>query len=504
MRKSVVISACLLGIAAVAVLWPGRTRIPDPLESRIDLIALQIYDAAQWARRLPTEIALPVIARSKIRSFLSELDLEPAVRERVLARLDSRAFVDEVIPFGLALRDVYMESEEWAPESFDHWLRRSFERGENIPGFEHSMFAWDATDSAADLPAFDDDLIAMMVAFYDSLYLQAADPDDHLEDLLACERRDSDEARAPAAERVRPVVRELLVDVRARVQEDGEIGTALDGILRDPVKLQAVSISLVHFLDELVCSHYRIFATRVLREKQLQLWMQGELDRADGGLLWSYLDWAQNRRRYAALLVVDGLQGHLVESLASGAAGKDFLEQVRREQDRGAAAPLPAGAKRAPAQRTEFLSRLVGDGFRDDRYMSFFGRLYANPDGIARCGVSTTPTISVRNIPMALTGAPVAGDGATGLPNFHFVERDHRVDGEPQGRAYYFFGSDAVLLPDLVEEAGMQTLFERLPQQGSMSCSAQYDEQAQFGIDALLNLALGESLRDLGERLLRR
>jgi hypothetical protein len=116
-------------------------------------------------------------------------------------------------------------------------------------------------------------------------------------------------------------------------------------------------------------------------------------------------------------------------------------------------------------------------------------------------GVSTTPTISVRNIPIALTGAPVAGQGATGLPNFHFVDRDFTLDGEQRGRAYYFYGSDAVELTSLTERAGMRTLFDRLPALSSLSCTAQYDERAHFGIDALLNLGLGEKLRDFGERL---
>ena len=107
----------------------------------------------------------------------------------------------------------------------------------------------------------------------------------------------------------------------------------------------------------------------------------------------------------------------------------------------------------------------------------------------------------MRNIPIAQTGAPVAGEGSTGLPNFHFVDREYRREGEQRGRGYYFFGSDAVELAAITRRAGMRTLFERLPHLGSFSCTAQYDDRAHGGIDAFLNLGLGEKLRDFGERL---
>lgn len=489
--------ALLVGLAVVAVVWPGRDELPSVIESRFDLLTSEIYDVAQWARRLPADLALPIVARSKIRSFVGDLDLEPEVRNRVLARLESRAFVDEIIPFALALRDVYMTSEEWAPEAFDDWLRRSFDRGDDVPGFEHSMFAWDPKDDGeSEGDGFDDELAAMLVSFYDSLYLQHGGPDSDLEDQLACARRDTDQSRAPAAERVRPVVRDLLAEVRSRVQAEGELAAALDGILSDPQRLQTVSISLVHFLDDFVCSHYRIFATGVLREDQLARWMLAELDKSGAGRLWSYLEWAQSQRRHAALVVVDGLQGRLVESLATGRAGAGFLREVRREQDEGTrASPMPTGAKRAPAQQTEFLRGVAETGFSDPRYLSFFRGLFEDPAGIARVGVATTPTISVRNLPIAKTGAPVAGDGATLIPNFHFVDRA----AGPGGRAYYFYGNDALQLVPLARGAGMRTLFDRLPLASSFSCGAQYDAGAHYRVDALLNLALGEKVRDFGE-----
>ena len=94
-------------------------------------------------------------------------------------------------------------------------------------------------------------------------------------------------------------------------------------------------------------------------------------------------------------------------------------------------------------------------GYREPRYLRFFRDLYDGseaegaglaPWAVARSGISTTPTISVRNLPVVFTGAPVAGPGSTGIPNFHFVDRSFSADGVQQGRAYYFYGNDALEL----------------------------------------------------------
>jgi len=497
MRRAIGVAVVLAVVGTVVALWPAEVDLPSPIESRFELLASEIYDVAAWARRLPYEVAVPIIARSKIRDYVGDLDLPEDVRERVLARVDSHGFVDEMVPFALALRDVYAEPEDGSPPSFDEWLRDAFSRDERIPGFEHSMFAWQEEESAAEPPlAFDDELVIHLVAFYDALYLQEADPAAELEDQLACARRATDEARAPAAERVQPIVRDLVELVRDRVRPEGEAAAAIEGILTDADRLQAVSISLVHFLDDFVCRHYRIFATRVLREQQLSSWMLGELEQVDGGRLWTYLEGVQLRRRHAVLIVVDGLQGHLMESLAAGAAGDRFLAQVLEEhRDPASFAPSSQSSTPAPDQQIDFLRSIAAGGFAHRDYLPFFRQRYADAGGIAEVGIATTPTISVRNLPIAKTGAPVAGAGSISIPNFHFVDRAVREEG----RAYYFYGNDALQLERLANESGMKTLYDRLPEISSFSCAAQYDVGAHYRFDPFLNLALGEKVRDLGE-----
>jgi len=106
----------------------------------------------------------------------------------------------------------------------------------------------------------------------------------------------------------------------------------------------------------------------------------------------------------------------------------------------------PAGQKPAHKQQMRFLQTLATQPYQDPYYLPFFKRLYQNhEDSIARVGISSTPTISVRNLPIIKTGARVEGEGGTGIPNFHFVDRH-------EDRAYYFFGNDALQLDRIMQK----------------------------------------------------
>ncbi len=504
MRNRWYAAAVAIALVLIAGMWPAQraAELPSPARSHFRLLRSEIYDVAEWAKRLPYELAVPILARSRIRSYLDDLELPAVVRRRLYDRIDSRSFVDEVIPFVLALREVYGETEGGAVESFDAWLRRNISATETIPGMQHSMFRWQPQSEESDEGAgvFDSDLTAQLVALYDALYLQGGDPAGALEDQLACARRSSDRERATVASRIESIVRDILAHVRGAMQAEGEMAAAIDAIVAEPKRLEAVSISLVHFVDMLVCRHYRIFATRVLRENQLGDWLRAELARPGGGRLWDYLASEQEDRRYAVLTVVDGLQGHLVESLAAGRAGDRFLSAVLREHVAGPhLVPATQPSRPAPPMQIDFLEAAVEGGFSHPYYLRFFRSIYAQPFGIARSGISTTPTISVRNLPIAKTGAAVAGEGATTIPNFHFVDRRVERDGETTGRAYYFYGNDALQLESLARSTGMRTLFDRMADVSSFSCAAQYDDNAHYRVDALLNLVLGEKVRDFGE-----
>ncbi len=478
-----------------------------PVARTVELRLREVYDAGAWLRRVPAQLALSLYARTKLESFVDELELPPEVRARVRARMRAEDFLDELVPFLLFLRDMYTPPEGASAETFDDHLRRAFRPGDGVPGMEHSMFRWEevetATEGSPALPGLDPDLVRHLVTFYDVLYLKAAVDATNMGDRLACESRTALEGLQEATRAAKPAVRGLLRALRSQLAAQADVGAAVDGVLRDDGRLEAATAALIRFVDQTVCRNYRFFAARAFRMQQLETWMLGELAEPDGGELWAFLEHANRQRRYGAVIVVDGLQGALLDALARGEAAAPFLRVVAAEQA-AAGGPAPsARSLRAPeAQQTRFVEHMAERGFQHPAYLPFFRRLRAMQRSLwIPIGISTTPTISVRNIPLALAGAPVAGQGATGLPNFHFVDRTFTRKGEQRGRPYYFYGSDAVELVSMARASGMRTLFERLPQLGGLSCTAQYDEHAHFGIDALLNLGLGEKLRDFGDRM---
>ena len=250
------------------------------------------------------------------------------------------------------------------------------------------------------------------------------------------------------------------------------------------------------FLDGEVCKHYRIFSARAAREEQLRTWLGTALldpERDDG---WAWLE-ARAQRRHAVHLVVDGLQGHLVAALAAGKAENPLLVGVVADAAAARAnRPTPRSTTPGPQTSDTWVTWAATHDF-PGLYPNF-ARIVASP-GYVTQGISTTPTISVRNLPIAKTGAPVAGPGGTGIPNFHFVDRTYVQDGVVQGRPWYFYGNDALQLTRLTSEAGMRTMFARMADRVTMACGAQYDEAAHYSFDSFLSLAIGEHSRDFGE-----
>ena len=507
MRHRAFGAVAILLLALGSLAWLRGT--PDPIVSHAELRLRQIYDVARWARRVPVQLAIGAIAQSRAHEYVEELALPADVRRRVLARVESNDFVDELVPFLLAVKDLYAAPSPEGGEvpGFDAHLRASFDAASAIPGMEHSMFqfapAEEEEEEGQGLPGLSADVAEQLVKFYDALYLRDHARARSVDERLVCGARSLDDGLREATLAATPSVRELLDVLGDSMEEGSEIADAIRGLRDDDARLESATASIIQFIDSFVCKQYRIFATRGHRAEQLSEWMRSELRKPGGGALWAFLEHVKSGRRYAALVVVDGLEGALMRALASGRPGDPFLREVVAERVRGPQSP-PASPRRTtpPATQNRFLAHIARSGFAHPDYLPTFRKLFASDDAhLADVGISTTPTISVRNLPIAKTGAPVAGPGGTGIPNFHFVDREFFRNGERTGRPYYFFGNDAVLLDDLTEEEGMRTLYDRLPRLASFSCAAQYDAAAHYALDAFLNLGLGEKLRDFGERL---
>jgi hypothetical protein len=255
------------------------------------------------------------------------------------------------------------------------------------------MFQWrvpDAPEKDAGL-RLDPEIAGQLVALYDAFFLAEGDPGAELEEQLRCARALSEEETIARVERAMPIVRNLLADVKGRLASDGDMVAGIRSLLESDERLSAVTLSALDFATQQICKHYRIFAKRIFREEQLREWLERELDAPGGGRLFELLRYAEVRPR-AVHVVVDGLQGHLMEALARGRADDPFVREIAREQQ-GASATRPRSVPSLPAppQSVRFLERLARTGFQHPAYLPYFRHLYtAAPHGIARTGIATT------------------------------------------------------------------------------------------------------------------
>lgn len=461
-----------LGVIGLLSLDPPAPAPPgsDPLyaEARVALAAA--LDRSGEQLRLPVAWAAPRIGRLGLAAWLSTLDLPPEVRARIDARVEAKDLVDELVPFALFVKETYADPgvPPFAPAA------------EPAPPAEEGGGGGISGAQAA-----------MLLRLYDAAYLQGREGAAGVSDRLACDADDSE--LTTRAERARPILRELLVAHRDTL-EAGEVRDGVDRMLGDEGTLTTITISLLEFVDDEVCKHYGVFARQVRREEHLREWLGAALLEPGNPEGWAWLRWHRSRRM-AVHVVVDGLQGHLVQGLVEPDSA--YLKAVLAADEAARRArPRARSTMPGPAIETPYLEVAASTGARPP--LPTLSGIVRSP-GFARHGISTTPTISVRNLPIAKTGAPVAGAGGTGIPNFHFVDRSFVLDGVQQGRPLYFYGNDALQLTDLAAAAGMQSMFQRLDLLGTMSCGAQYDEAAGYSLDGFLNLAVGEHVRDFAD-----
>ncbi|MEQ1876450.1 MAG: alkaline phosphatase family protein, partial [Bdellovibrionia bacterium] len=367
--------------------------------------------------------------------------------------------------------------------------------------------------SAGGFQAPDQKVIAKIVTLYDALFLQQAQSP----------LKKDEEPSVQLIERAKPLVRDVLASFQNQMKGDENIGAAIDSVLKDPERLEVITVSLIMAIHHESYKAYQIFAKRIMRQEALKKWLT---DRASDKVKDSpkvkdvveYLNYAQTGRRYAIHVTVDGLQGHLVEALSKNYNKSHFMRGLL-EDNRPPAKPTGRQVSQLDKKiNSQFLEMFVRGGYTDENYLPLFRRIYTGRNGVARSGVSTTPTISVRNLPIVKTGNgvtsggrrgacekenPVPKDcitenGSTGIPNFHWVDRNYKTGN---GRAYYFYGNDALQLERLAETNHMKTMFSRLTGLNTFDCNAQYEKGANAVFNPFLNLAVGEKIRDFGDAL---
>ncbi|MBT4790495.1 MAG: nucleotide pyrophosphatase [Halobacteriovoraceae bacterium] len=467
-----------------------------------------IFSVGDEALKIPRDVAIFTIGGIALDVYISkEIPLDPAVKKRIMDKITNYNYASRLTYFLLGLKDRYTLGDN--AKNFEKHIKSQYTEKE-LPGLVHSLFTWHKVEEEKkdeESSGISKDLIAKLITAYDVIF---SEEDSYISNELPNKyiRLTNSKKDQKIINKTLPIIIDLLKDfvtgmeagdMKEMVKEiiiDGKT----ENLTRKNNKATAATITLIDFVRMSVLKNLRIHTKGKSRIKSLAVWMRKNINaefkvEKDGPLI-SYLKHANEHRKFGVQVVVDGLQGNLVEALALQKKG--YLKRLLRDSQNTEKYKPKGLSVKVPEHvvQRKYLSKLASNHYKtDERYLPFFKNLYSkNKNTIFKNGIATTPTISVRNLPIAKTGADVGGQGGTGIPNFHFVDRK-------DDRAYYFFGNDALLLDELTEKQGMKTMFDRLQSYKTMNCNAQYDWSSHFTLEPLVNLGLGESVRDIGEAL---
>lgn len=500
--------ALSLNMAMPAVADWSTTPVLGGVVSSGQVLKNQVVSSLTYSATLSRDLALFTIAGVTLDAYIVTLPLDAKTKARVIAQLSNPTYS---IPLGYFLYSYYdrytgIDSED----QFKAHLATVYD-AQVLKGFEHSLYSSEPKMAPVTAPhtseptghhegiQVDDKFIANMVVIYDALFevgvwQKMETLPNHYTYLT-----DSPEDLA-IINKIQPIVVDLLAK-SVPGMEQGEMKSMLEAIVDDGQphnaakpnnKAQALTITLIDFVRLNVLKAYRQFAFKQERADALNEWMQDTFSDEPEHVV-QFLQ-SRQQRRVAVQITVDGLQQGLMHGLVD--LQRPFISKVYQDhrQRRVTKPDLERVSEPDHEQQVRFMEILSEQVYRDPNYLPFFKRLYQDYEStISRVGVSSTPTISVRNLPIIKTGAKVSGEMGTRIPNFHFVDRQ-------QDRAYYFFGNDALQLDRLMADNKVKTMFDRLEYLTTLNCNGQYDWNAHTTYDGLVNLGLGESLRDYGEK----
>ena len=507
---SLVSSLSLAVISAPSLADISTTPVIGGVFSSSEVLKNQVLSSLSYSATLTRDAALFTIGGVTLDAYILALPLDAKTKARVIAQLSNPTYS---IPLGYFLYSYYDRYSGLGSEDvFKGYLSTVYD-DEALKGFEHSLYyvgeepvsehkepdtSTEATGHHEGI-RIDEHFIANMVVIYDALFEIGVwqDMDTLPENYTYLTNSPEDLA---IIAQIQPIIVEL-IDKAASGMDDGDMKSAMLAIAEDGKpenadkpnnKAQALTITLIDFVRLNLLKAYRQFVFKEKREEALDEWMQQAFSDQPDALI-QFLE-SQQHKRFAVQVTVDGLQQGLIEGLVDENA--PFISVAYQNHKNRAQYKPQAEEVIEPEhqQQVRFMEVLSEQTYRDPHYLPFFKNLYQeHRNNISRVGISSTPTISVRNLPIIKTGAKVSGQGGTGIPNFHFVDRE--ID-----RAYYFFGNDALQLDVLMADNKVQTMFDRLDYLKTLNCNAQYDWNAHTTYDGLVNLGLGESLRDYGEK----
>ncbi|PMM40423.1 alkaline phosphatase family protein [Vibrio splendidus] len=500
----------LVAVSAPSIADISTTPVIGGVFSSNEVLKNQVLASLSYSAKFTRDAALFTIGGVTLDAYILALPLDAKTKARVIAQLSNPSYS---IPLGYFLYSYYDRYSGLGSEDvFKAYLSTVYD-DKALKGFEHSLYyvgeeaisehkepdtSTEATGHHEGI-RIDEQFIANMVVIYDALFEIGVWQDmDTLPDSYTY-LTNSPEDLAIIAQ-IQPIIVDL-IGKAGQGMDDGDMKSAMLAIAEDGKaenadkpnnKAQALTITLIDFVRLNLLKAYRQFVYKEERAVALDDWMQQAFNDQPDTLI-QFLESQQNKR-FAVQVTVDGLQQGLIEGLVD--EDSPFISVAYQNHKNRAQYKPQAEEVIEPEhqQQVRFMEVLSEQTYRDPHYLPFFKKLYQeHRDNISQVGISSTPTISVRNLPIIKTGAKVSGSGGTGIPNFHFVDREF-------DRAYYFFGNDALQLDVLMADNKVQTMFDRLDYLKTLNCNAQYDWNAHTTYDGLVNLGLGESLRDYGEK----
>ena len=449
------------------------------------------------------KIMLPVV-----RKYLTDLPLDEDIKARVLANIKRKDFRRTLLPFLYQVKMLYFPREKYLTAKFEQEIKKHYDAESDVPGLEHELFRFQPPPPSQEKPPTSTEqrnqVICSIVNLYDAIYLQ--DPNYNL-------NQGSPPVTAQMIERIKKILTTHLRSWGKILSDSPDAADSVDSIVRDEHKMEVLTISLVDFLTEIIDRYYQMYHQKTSRSLALeQRFVEIFKEKNWKEILaftQDFTQWIGHERKFAVHIIVDGLQGHLMEALSSKEPWKyPLLQQVAYEdKNYKLFRPRKATVEVVPIKgdvNNSFLHHLLQKRDRPSHYLPWFQKIYGQRQAmIVRNGVASTPTISTRNLAIALSGADVInsrGEG-TGVPNFHYIDRKKEDKQGERGR--YFFGNDIIYLPKIVASHGMKTPYERINKRGlfGINCNLNYDLGALVSIDYLIGLILGEKIRDIGSVL---
>lgn len=457
------------------------------------------------------KFVLKHIKQEAVELFIKSCDLPPDTEKRLLVMLGGEQFTEVTVPFVFYLYELYgapatteaVETDDLAYA--EEPIEPTPQAGNDRPGLSELV------QRSRDLRKH----IARALQLFDALFLQVK-PGAAEKGLPLRERYDD-----AAYQRITEIVREAAADFLASADdavdqetEENQYRQMLDDILNDEKRLTVFVEFFTDFIRQLSDSWFESFVQRQQRKEDRAKWVQ---DCINDNRYYAIADYACSRtkRKLVVHVVVDGLQGKLLEGLIQLSSGDDqgsgaryVTELVRLHQpnvmdpsDYDPTMPFGLGKDvidlvEEPLDRPDYL----------ENFRKYVFALDA-PAVIVNVATVDTPSISVRNLPIIGSGHPVAGPFGTGIPNFSYIDRR-------SGRDWYFWGSDVLYMRQIFgnredeipngvkrsEGPGARTLFERLWQFNTVSSMASVDTGALEKIAAEVGMVVGELKRNFPEK----